>query len=74
MQLYRLDSLSGPVCDLVGPVLLRKKQSARTAGIYAANARGEAVTLTTITQHGRLRPDLIIYPGGRCERVAHPKS
>lgn len=71
MQLYRLDSHSGPVADLLGPRLFRTRTTARSAGLTAAADRREDITLTTITNHGSLRPDLLIVPTGRCKRLTY---
>ena len=71
MQLYRLDSDSGPVCDLLRPRLFRTHTTARASGLDAAAERSEPVTLTTITRNGRLRSDLIIHPDGRCKRLTN---
>lgn len=71
MQLYRLDSPSGPIRDLLGPVLYRTRSTARAHGIQAARELSAPVTLTTITRNGRLREDLRIEPSGRCKRLTH---
>lgn len=71
MQLYRLDSPSGPIRDLLGPVLYRNRVTARARGIQAASELSEPVTLTTITRNGRLRADLRIDPNGRCARLTY---
>lgn len=69
MQLYRLDTPSGAVRDMAGDYLSRTLVTARDRGRREAAERGEPVTLTTITNHGQLRPSWLIQPDGKATRI-----
>lgn len=73
MQLYRLDTPSGPVTDMAGDYLSRNLVTARDRARREANERNEPVTLTTITRNGQLRPSLLIQPGGKSTRIHRPR-
>lgn len=73
MQLYRLDTPSGPVTTLAGDYLSRNLVTARDRGRSEAAERGEPVTLSTITRGGHLYPSWLIQPSGKASRIHRPR-
>lgn len=59
-MLYRLDTPSGPVCDLLGPRLIRSWSLARLTAREVHEATREPVTITRIGAAGRLSTALVI--------------
>lgn len=59
-MLYRIDSPSGPVTDLIGPRLIRSWKLARLVARETFEQRGEPVTITRIGKSGRLSHALTI--------------
>lgn len=68
MNLYRLDTPEGPVCDLLGPTLLRRFVSAREVAEGVASEDATPCTITRIDKAGRLSVAGTVYPNGRYTR------
>lgn len=73
MQLYRLDTPTEPVRDFAGDYLSRTLVTARDRGRREAAERGVPITLTTITNHGQLRPSWLIQPDGTARQIHRPR-
>lgn len=59
-MLYRLDTPSGPIADLVGPRLIRSWSLARLTAREHHDRTREPVTITRIGPNGRLSHALTI--------------
>lgn len=62
VNLYRLDTASGPLTDLLGPRLIRCYASALTVAHDHADAKRERVTVTRISGGGALKVVRVIDP------------
>jgi hypothetical protein len=71
MNLYRLDSASGPVTNLMagGPALYRAWRTARYYAQNQAILRSEDVTITRISGAGLMRAVATASPDGAIHRV-----
>lgn len=59
-MLYRIDTPSGPVTDIIGPRLFRTYKLARIVARETFEERNEPVTITRIDTAGRLSHALTI--------------
>lgn len=62
MNLYRLDTASGPLTDLLGPRLIRRYSHAITVASKHCAVHGERVTVTRISGGGALKVVRVIEP------------
>ncbi len=63
MNLYRLDAPSGPLCDLLGPRLIRSYRRAMDVAHEHATSANETVAVTRISGAGSLKQIATVQPG-----------
>lgn len=73
-MLYRLDHLTQagtvPICDFIGPVLIREWKLARSKALAVAKTDPDGcVQITRIGNSGQLSTAADVYPDGRVVRL-----
>jgi hypothetical protein len=63
MNLYRIDTPRGPVCDVLGVRLIRSYRDACDTAHDVADHLGDTVSLTRISGAGSLKAVRLIHPG-----------
>lgn len=63
MNVYRIDTPRGPVCDILGVRLIRSYADACDAAHDVADHLRESVSLTRISGAGSLKRVRLIHPG-----------
>lgn len=63
MNLYRIDTPRGPVCDVLGVRLIRSYRVACDTASDVADHLRESVTITRISGAGMLKQVRLIHPG-----------
>lgn len=63
MNLYRIDTPRGPVCDILGVRLIRSYKDACDTAHDVADHLHESVSLTRISGAGAMRRVRLIHPG-----------
>lgn len=63
MNLYRIDTPRGPVCDVLGVRLIRSYGDACDTAHDVADHLGDTVSLTRISGAGTVTPVRLIHPG-----------